>query len=134
MLFVINLENHYHISQQLFSKEVESQIMRHLLLIWFTFLTSQLEAWTMFTSKIFIAKLLISSFLKVTYFRNVFLGSSISSKKRPKTSLIVVKLNSFVRFFEDIPKNHFEINWPLVVKTYSFIHFLGVFEDTKSPL
>ena len=41
-----------------------------------------------------------------------FLGSSISSKKRTKTSLIVVNLNSFVRFLEEIndPKNHFEIN------------------------
>ena len=32
--------------------------------------------------------------------------------------LIVVKLNSFVCFLEEIddPKNHFEINWPLVSK------------------
>ena len=40
-----------------------------------------------------------------------FLGSSISSKKRTKTSRILVKTNSFVRFLEEIdePKNHFEI-------------------------
>ena len=47
-----------------------------------------------------------------------FLGSSISSKKRTKTRRIVVKMNSFVRFLDEIddPKNHFEINWPLVKK------------------
>ena len=53
---------------------------------------------------------------------NVFLVSSVSSKKRTKTSrpevsysIIVVKSNSFVRFLEEIddPKNQFEIKWPL---------------------
>ena len=36
-----------------------------------------------------------------------FFGSSISSKKQTKISLIVVKFNSFVRFLEEIddPKN-----------------------------
>ena len=50
---------------------------------------------------------------------------SISSKKRMKTSHIVVKMNSFVRFFEEIddPKNHFEINWPL--ENINFIYTVG---------
>ena len=41
--------------------------------------------------------------------------SSISSKKRTKTSRILVKTNSFVCFLEEIhdPPNHFEITWPL---------------------
>ena len=37
--------------------------------------------------------------LKVSYFRNVFLVSSLSSKKRTKTSRQVVKLNLFVHLF-----------------------------------
>ena len=36
-----------------------------------------------------------------TKFQKIFLVSSISSKKRTKTSLIVVKLNLFVRFLEE---------------------------------
>ena len=54
--------------------------------------------------------------LQVTYFRNVFLRSSISSKKtnenKSTRGIIVVKSNLFVRFLEEIddPKNHFEIN------------------------
>ena len=53
--------------------------------------------------------------LKVRYFRNVFLVSSISSKKRTKTSRIVVKSNSFVRFLKEFVawQFAFEINWPL---------------------
>ena len=41
--------------------------------------------------------------------------SSIFSKKRTKTSLIVVKLNSFVCFLEGTLawKNHFHLVWPL---------------------
>ena len=47
------------------------------------------------------------------------MGSSISSKKPTKTSRILVKMNLFVRFFEEIndPKNLFEINWPLGICT-----------------
>ena len=43
------------------------------------------------------------------------LVSSISSKKRTKTSLIGVKLNSFIRFLEEMSawKNHFDSVWPL---------------------
>ena len=53
--------------------------------------------------------------LKVSWFRNVFLVSSISSKKRTKTHRIVVKTNSFVWFFEEFTAwpFAFEINWPL---------------------
>ena len=50
--------------------------------------------------------------------------SSISSKKRKKTSLIVVKLNSFVRFLEETSawKNRFDFVWPSqVVQSYSII-------------
>ena len=58
---------------------------------------------------------LVLSYLKVSYFRKVFLRSSISSKKRTKTIRILVKTNSFVRFLEEIddPINHFEIKLPL---------------------
>ena len=44
-----------------------------------------------------------------------FSVSSISSKKRTKTSRIVVKSNSFVRFLEELTawQFAFEINWPL---------------------
>ena len=52
--------------------------------------------------------------------------SSISSKKRTKTSITVVKLNSFVRFLEEIEdtKNLFEIIRPLLAKEihYSILH------------
>ena len=43
---------------------------------------------------------------------NDFLKPSISSKNRTKTSITVVKSNSFVRFLEEIEdiKKHFEIN------------------------
>ena len=53
-------------------------------------------------------------------FRNDFLGSSISSKIRTKTSRILVKTNSFVRFLEefDDPISHFEVNFS----------FLGIYE------
>ena len=42
---------------------------------------------------------------------------SISSKKRTKTHLIVVKTNSFVRFLEEFTawQFAFKINWPLVL-------------------
>ena len=42
--------------------------------------------------------------------------SPISSKNRTKTSLIVVKLNSFIHFLEETSawKNHFDFVWPLV--------------------
>ena len=39
-----------------------------------------------------------------------------TNEKNPIWGIIVVKPNSFVRFFEEIddPKKLFEINWPLV--------------------
>ena len=40
--------------------------------------------------------------LKVSYFKNAFLVSSISSKKQTKTSHIVVKINSFVLFWKNL--------------------------------
>ena len=48
--------------------------------------------------------------------------SSISSKKQTKTSLIVVKLNSFVRFLEESSawKNHFDFVWILWVRRLHF--------------
>ena len=53
--------------------------------------------------------------VKVSCFRNVFLVSSISSKKRTKTRLIVVKTNSFVCFLEEFTawQFAFKIIWPL---------------------
>ena len=39
--------------------------------------------------------------LKVKYFRKVLLESSLSSKNRTKTRLILVKTNSFVHFLEE---------------------------------
>jgi hypothetical protein len=53
--------------------------------------------------------------LKVRWFRKDFLVSSISPKKRTNEFIIVVKTNSFVRFlgeFEDT-KSPFETIWPL---------------------
>ena len=44
--------------------------------------------------------LLLCSYEKVRWFWNVFFVSSISSKKWMKTSCMVVKSNSFVRFLE----------------------------------
>ena len=52
----------------------------------------------------------ILDLLKVRWFRNDFLQSSISSKKQTKTGRILVKMNSFVCFLEEFA---FEINWPL---------------------
>ena len=63
-----------------------------------------------------IFKILDFNFLiKFSSFRNAFLVSSISSKKRTKTSLIVVKLNSFLCFLEETSawKNRFDFVWPL---------------------
>ena len=39
-----------------------------------------------------------------------------------KTSRLVVKMNSFVHYLEEIDdlKNHFEMNWPLDVSTKQF--------------
>ena len=47
-------------------------------------------------------------------------------KKRTKTCRIVVKTNSFIRFFEEIddPQNHFEINLPLVAHLRIFRLFM----------
>ena len=44
-------------------------------------------------------------------------------KNTTKTISILVKTNSFVRFFEEIddPTNHFEINLPLMKKTLGFV-------------
>ena len=65
-------------------------------------------------------------FLKVGYFRNVLFVSSISSKIWTKTSRIVVKLNSFVRFLEEFTvwQFAFKINWPLVVNAVGCMFFL----------
>ena len=59
--------------------------------------------------------------------------SSISSKKRTKTSRILVKTNSFVRFLEEIddPKNHFEITWPLKHHTWVCFH---IFKGKKNKV
>ena len=53
--------------------------------------------------------------LKVSYFERSF-GVFNFLQKRTKTSLIVVKLNSFVHFLEETSacKNHFDFVWPLV--------------------
>ena len=53
--------------------------------------------------------------IKVRWFQNAFLESSISSKKRTKTCCILVKMNSFVRFLEEFTACQFafEIYWPL---------------------
>ena len=53
--------------------------------------------------------------LKVSYFRNVFLVSSLSSKKRTKPSRQVVKLTLFVRSLDETSawKNHFKFVYPL---------------------
>ena len=53
--------------------------------------------------------------VKVSWFQNVFLVSSLSSKKRTKTSRQVVKLNFFVCLCEEtlVWKKHFEFDWPL---------------------
>ena len=54
-------------------------------------------------------------YLKVSQFRNGFLGSSISSKKRTKTSRPEHSSKvEFVRSFQWPQKNHFEINWPII--------------------
>ena len=65
--------------------------------------------------KKYIVKDYLIKVLKVSQFRNVFLVSSLSSKKRMKTSQQVVNLNLLVRFLEETPawKNHFEFVWPL---------------------
>ena len=62
--------------------------------------------------------------LQVSWFRNVFLVSSLSSKKRTKSSQQVVKSNLFVHFLEETSawKNHFEFVWPLK----SCIYFLDL--------
>ena len=64
-----------------------------------------------------------------------FWGRRFPPKKRTKTSLIVVKLNSFVHFLEEIdnPKNHFEINWPLETGRI-FLFVLGRMEDSTISL
>ena len=55
--------------------------------------------------------------------------SSLSSKKRTKTSRTVVKTNSFVRFLEEMSasKNHFEFAWPLVVSRQIYLDFMAIF-------
>ena len=69
----------------------------------------------------FIHILLNFMYLKVSWFRNGFLGSSIFLQKTNENKStwgnIVVKLNSFVRFLEETLawKNHFDFVWPLVV-------------------
>ena len=65
------------------------------------------------------------AYRSVTYFRNVFLVSSISSKKQTKKRCIVVKTNSFVRLLEEFTawQFAFEINWPLIAcKTIEINH------------
>ena len=65
--------------------------------------------------------------------------SSISSKNRTKTSLIVVKLNSFVRFLEETSdwKNHFDFVWPLKqidiqISTNEFCNIIILTDNTVS--
>ena len=80
--------------------------------------------------------------LMVSWFRNAFFVSSISSKKRTKTCLIVVKLNSFVRFLEETSswKNHFDFVWPLMTsswyETRKYLNFtlLFLFKDKNSSI
>ena len=54
--------------------------------------------------------------IKVRWFWNAFLESSIFSKKKTKTHHIVVKMNPFIGFLEEFTAWQFavEINWPLV--------------------
>ena len=64
--------------------------------------------------------------LKVRYIRNVFLVTSLSSKKRTKTRRIVVKTNWFVRFLEEFTawQFAFEINWSLGEPLIDSLHYI----------
>ena len=55
-----------------------------------------------------------------------------TNENKSTWGIIAVKLNSFLRFLEEIydPKNHFEINWPLEsgIKVTLYLLFFGIVE------
>ena len=69
--------------------------------------------------------------VRFSWFRNVFLLSSILPKNERKNSTKLqwyLKLNCFRSFLEELktPKRHFEINWPLQVPTMCWSTFWSI--------